>query len=508
MDESSCNKSISLALEGMLEGIQIIDRQWRYVYVNQAAATHGRTEKDLLVGKTLHECYPGFSQSPGFKDLEYVMHFRKPLRVENLFTYPDGRNCWFELHIEPHPEGIMVRSLEITDRKLLEEQLRHSQRLEAIGQLAGGIAHEFNNKLGTMLMYSEMLIDQVKDNPTATEYINYVINAIEQSTTLTKKILAFGRKQVLDLEILNLNQLIKSMSPTLSGFFGEEVQVEYILDKHIENVHIDANQMEQAVLNLCLNARDAMSGPGRIEIETANVNLDEEFVRSHPNVKPGRYVMVAVSDNGHGMDKKTMARIFEPFFTTKERGKGTGLGLSMVHGFVNQSHGHIWAYSEVGLGSVFKIYLPAIGIKTSQETVEKPNVRTSYRGNETILLVEDDNLLRKAYELALTHAGYKVITAADGLKAKEMVLANGTAINLLLTDVVLPKLKGRELASEVVKVRPNIKVIFMSGYTENSIVHNGAIDSNAVLLQKPISIRNLLETVRKVLDGSISKGVI
>lgn len=503
------SEALRLAVDGMLEGIQIISYDWRYLYVNMAAAKQGMSTPDALAGKTMMEAYPGFEKSTGFQDLKYVMDSRNPRRVENQFEYPDtGKKCWFELHIEPHTDGILVRSLDITDRKLLEEQFRHAQRIEAVGQLAGGIAHEFNNKLGTMMMYTEMLMDRLPNDETANEYLNYIMNAVEQSSNLTKKILAFSRKQVLDLEVANLNLLVKQMNPTLINLIGANIQIDHNLDRKIENVKVDADQMEQAILNLCINARDAISGSGKITIETANVELDEEYSKAHPSVKPGKYVMIAISDTGHGMSKETMAKVFEPFFTTKSKDRGTGLGLAMVHGFVHQSNGHIWVYSEVGMGTVFKIYLPAISEIPAYQSEAKPKSVSSYKGNETILLVEDDNLLRKAYDLALSHAGYKVLTASDGLEGKRICLGEGEKINLLLTDVVLPKMKGQELVAEVRKSLPNLKVIFMSGYTENSIVHEGVLETDSILLQKPISIRNLLETVRKVLDGALTKGVI
>lgn len=502
-------KSVQLAIEGLLEGIQIIDRDWRYVYLNRTAAEHGRADRDSLLGRTLLECYPEFDRTPIFQDMKYVMDSRMPLRVENLFTYPDGKSCWFELYLEPYEDhGILIRSVEITDRKRLEEQLRHAQKLEAVGQLAGGIAHEFNNKLGIMLTYTEMTLDLVQGNATAREYLNYIMNAIEHSTTLTKKILAFSRKQVLELEVLNLNLLIKGMNKSLINLIGETIQIEQSLAKNIDSVRIDASEMEQVILNLCLNARDAIEKDGRITIETANVELDEDFARSHANVKPGRYVMLAVSDNGRGMDSETLARIYEPFFTTKTKDNGTGLGLSMVHGFVHQSNGYIWVYSEPGMGTVFKIYLPVVSEIPNYSRPEERNTVTTYKGKETVLLVEDDPLLRRAYELALAHAGYKVLSARDGEEGMRIFDQEREKIQLLLTDVVLPHLKGPELAAQALCEQPGLKVIFMSGHTESSAAQAGLLESGSTLLQKPISIRNLLETVRKVLDGQAVKGVI
>lgn len=503
------DQSVQLAVEGLLEGIQIIDRSWRYVYLNRTAAEHGRADRQTLLGRSLTECYPDIDRTPIFADMKYVMDCRKPLRVENLFSYPDGKSCWFELYIEPYEDdGILIRSVEITDRKRLEEQLRHAQKLEAVGQLAGGIAHEFNNKLGIMLTYTEMTLELCHDNSTAREYLNYILNAIEHSTTLTKKILAFSRKQVLELEVLSLNLLIKGMNKSLINLIGETIQIEQSLAKNIDSVRIDAREMEQVILNLCLNARDAIDRDGKITIETANVELDEDFARSHANVKPGRYVMLAVSDNGRGMDEETLARIYEPFFTTKTKDNGTGLGLSMVHGFVHQSNGHIWVYSEPGMGTVFKIYLPVVSEIPAYDRQEERKPVTTYKGKETVLLVEDDPLLRRAYELALAHAGYKVLAAGDGEEGRQVFEREKDKIQLLLTDVVLPHLKGPELAAKALELRPELKVIFMSGHTENSAAQAGLLDSGSTLLQKPISIRNLLETVRKVLDGQTVKGVI
>lgn len=511
MERLSTEQTIKIAIETMLEGIQIIDREWRYVYVNEAAAGHGRTSKDALVGKTMMECYPGIESTEMFANLQTVLRENRPVRMENEFAYEDGRKCWFEIFAEPSTHGLLIRSIDITERKMLEQQLWHSQKMEAIGLLAGGVAHDFNNKLAIMMAYCEIAREKFQKDLIGKEqviaYFEKMLTATHEATRLTKQLLAFSRKQILDLKVTDLNSLFGDLKGSLSKLLGEDIGIDFDLAPALAPVMVDPNQIEQVILNLCINARDAMPGGGSLGIKTANVELDADYAALHPEVKPGPHVMLSISDTGMGMDKETLTRIFEPFFTTKARGRGTGLGLSSVHGIVKQSRGHIWVYSEPKLGTVFKLYFPRVKGTAAPEATA-PDEKALAQGTEEVLLVEDDTLLREAYEAALKSAGYRVLAAADADEAERLFDGRRESVALLLTDLILPRTGGRDLALKLQKKKPDLKVAFMSGYTENSIVHHGILDTESVLLQKPISLKNLLETTRAVLDGRLKKGLI
>jgi PAS domain S-box-containing protein len=508
VDSRERDNLIKLAIDEMIEGIQIIDSNWRYLYVNQAAAAHGKTTTKALMGKTMMECYPGIEKTGMFEELQQVLKTGQPRRIENEFEYEDQEKSWFELFIEPYSDGILIRSIEISDRKRLEEQLLQSQKMEAIGALAGGIAHDFNNKLAIMMIYCEMASNLLKDKESsANNYVLKTLEAVKQSTRLTRQLLAFSRKQVLNPQVMNLNDFLSNMRESLEKLMGETILLDFELAQDLGQVRLDPAQMDQVVLNLCLNAKDAMPDGGRLLVETLNIDLDEAYVGMHPDVIPGEYVMLAFSDTGKGMEREVLNKIFDPFFTTKGIGKGTGLGLSMVHGIVKQSKGHVWAYSELGLGAVFKIYIPLVKEKVEGKT-RRSQHPISYRGNETILLVEDDGLLREAYEVALKGAGYNVLSASEPIMAIKIFTENEANIHLVLTDLIMPKMNGRALAEKLRKIRPDLKVIYMSGYTENSIVHQGVLDTESILIQKPISIATMLETIRKVLEGLLKKGVL
>lgn len=511
MAKLNAEQTIKIAVEQMLEGIQIIDREWRYTYLNEAAALHGRTGKSSLIGRTMMECYPGIEKTEMFADLEKVMENGTPRRRENEFIFEDGRKCWFEIFIEPSPHGILIRSFDITERKQLQQQLWHSQKMEAVGLLAGGVAHDFNNKLAIMMAYCEITRDRIRngqaDKDQVIASLEKMLSAVQQAASLTRQLLAFSRKQILDLKLVVLNSLFTDLRGSLTKLIGENIRIDFRLAGDLGGTMVDPAQIEQVILNLCLNARDAMPEGGVLQIETKNVELDAEYAALHPEVIPGSYVMLAISDTGNGMDRATQERIFEPFFTTKPRGKGTGLGLSSVHGIVKQSRGHIWVYSEPKLGTVFKTYFPRVKAEQGQ-AFRPPRESPIVGGHEGILLVEDDALLREAYETALRGAGYRVWVAANGEDAEKLFAEHGEGIALLLTDLILPRGSGRALSAKLQARSPGLKTAFMSGYTENSVVHHGILDTESVLMQKPISLKNLLETARGVLDGRLKKGLV
>jgi PAS domain S-box-containing protein len=387
---------------------------------------------------------------------------------------------------------------DITLRRLLEEQLAQAQRMEAVGLLAGGVAHDFNNLLTAIIGHSEIMLLELPPAAPLTENVREVMKAAERGNSLTRQLLAFGRRQILQPWVVNLNSTMADMNKMLQRLIGEDIELVTILDPGLGLVKVDPGQIEQIIMNLALNARDAMPKGGKLTLETANVFLDEHYAQTHLEVKPGLYVMLAVSDNGMGMDSETQARIFEPFFTTKETGHGTGLGLATVYGIVKQSGGHIWLNSEIGKGSTFKIYLPR------EEEVSEPSLRTapvisSLQGEETILVVEDDESLRRVIANLLGRYGYTVLEAGDGDAALAGVAGREGSIHLLLTDVVMPRISGRELAESLARLHPETKVLYMSGYTDNAIVHHGVLDAGLHFIHKPFKILHLLQKVREVL---------
>jgi PAS domain S-box-containing protein len=385
---------------------------------------------------------------------------------------------------------------DFTDQKGLEKQLRQSQKMEAIGQLSGGIAHDFNNLLSVIIGYSEVIQESLPPNDPLQRKCEQIKNAGQSAASLTRQLLAFSRQQVLEPEILDLNAIVRNVEKMLRRLIGEDIDFGTSLEPALANIKADQGQIEQVILNLVVNARDAMPHGGRLRIETANVHLDDAYARLHPPQQAGPYVSLTVSDTGIGMDAETQAHIFEPFFTTKEVGKGTGLGLSTVYGVVRQSGGHIWVYSELGHGTTFRIYLPLTGQAIHVEKSSLSPVE-SLRGTETILLVEDAEPLRELTRGLLVDNGYTVLEAGHPEQAFEIARKSNGPIHLLLTDMVMPGMNGRALADKLVSIRPDMRVVFMSGYTPFS--HSGLIDSEIILLPKPFTRDTLLRKLHEVL---------
>jgi PAS domain S-box-containing protein len=389
--------------------------------------------------------------------------------------------------------------MDITERKRLETQLTRAQRMEAVGILAGGIAHDFNNLLTAIMGYGELMKMDLEKNDPHYHYTEEILKTCTRGSTLTHQLLAFSRKQILQPTVLSVNSLVSGMERLLRRLIGEDVELITNIDEDLGAVKADKGQIEQIIMNLAVNARDAMPHGGKLTLETANVFLDESYGRSHLEVKPGPYVMLAVSDNGEGMDAATQAHIFEPFFTTKTLGQGTGLGLATVYGIVKQSGGHIWVYSEPGQGTTFKIYLPQVEEALSP-TETKTGAIAELKGKETILVVEDDSTLREVISQGLKKFGYGVITAANGGEALLISEKRKEPIHLLLTDVVLPQMGGRELAERLSSSLPGLKVLYMSGYTENAIVNNGILREDVGFLQKPFKVNVMVQKIREVLE--------
>ena len=403
--------------------------------------------------------------------------------------------------------GIRSMIEDITERRRAEEALRKSeeqlrqwQRVEAIGRLAGGVAHDFNNLLMTIKGCSELLLGELDSGDSRREEVEEIRKAAERATALTRQLLAFGRRQVLQPQVLDLNEVVANMDRMLQRLIGEDIQLLTVLDPELWPVKVDPGQIEQVIMNLAVNARDAMRGGGKLTIETANLVLDENYARRHVSVKPGPCVMLAVTDNGCGMDKETQSHLFEPFFTTKAKGEGTGLGLSTVYGIVKQSGGNIWAYSESGLGTTFKIYLPRV-----EETVKryKPKLAPTVApgGSETILLVEDEEAVRAIVSKILQNKGYTVLEAHHGHEALRICKDHQGPIHLMVTDVIMPHMSGSELAERLTSLRPELRVLFMSGYPDNAIVHHGVLGAGTSFLQKPFTLSALEGKVRDLLDA-------
>ena len=395
---------------------------------------------------------------------------------------------------------IEVFAEDVTERRVLERQLRMAQKMEAVGRLSGGIAHDFNNLLGVIIGYIQVMKRSLVPGNSSYEYAEEIEKASQRAVSLTRQLLAFSRQQVLEPIILNLNTLVSDMEKMLPRLIGEDIQLNLLLDPAIGQVKADPGQIEQVVMNLAVNSRDAMPDGGKLTIQTANAELDAAFVREHAGSIPGQYVMLAVTDTGTGMDPETQAQIFEPFFTTKDRDKGTGLGLATVYGVVKQSSGYIAVDSEKGKGASFKIYLPRIEqpVATQSETNQAP---LTVRGCETILLVEDAEPLRKLAHMFLRDNGYQVLTAADGAEALQVAAQNAGPIHLLLTDVVMPGINGRVLAEQLAPLHPAMKVLYMSGYTDSFIAGHGVLEEGLHLLHKPFTEEALMRKVRELLDA-------
>ena len=466
----------------------------------------GHTSTEELVGRHIFGLYAENDQWFGLADfLRSAAPFKgltaewkrkdqttTVVRVSGRSVANNGEGLVFELFAE-----------DVTEHRALEHQLRQSQKMEAVGRLAGGIAHDFNNLLMVILGYSEFLLERLGAEPHLRGPAQEIASAAERASSLTRQLLAFSRKQMLAPRIVNLNDVATENIKMLTRMIGEDIDLVMVPGPSLWSVKADAGQIDQVIMNLAVNARDAMPSGGKLTIETSNVTLDEDYARFHAPLRPGEYVMIAISDTGAGMDGETQSHIFEPFFTTKGP-KGTGLGLSTVYGIIKQSGGYIWVYSEVAKGTTFKIYLPRVA--ASGEPATQVAAPVDYRkvepGTETILLVEDEANLRYLARQYLEKQGYRVIEAADGAVAMQIAVAHEATIHLLLTDVIMPGMNGRELAQRISEIRPNVKILYMSGYTENVIGHNGMLDAGVRLLQKPFNLRDLKSKVREVLDAT------
>jgi len=425
--------------------------------------------------------------------------------VEATWKRRDGRLLTVQLSVRAvrHAAGrvdyyeTFVR--DVTDQRRLQQQVLQSQKMEAVGRLAGGVAHDFNNLLTVITSYSDLLLEDLAPGDAKRDDLEQVRKAADGAAALTRQLLAFSRQQVVEPRVVSLNTVVEGLQKILRRVIGEDIEVTIALAPDLESVRADVGQLEQVLMNLVVNARDAMPTGGRLTVETANVEHDPEYARDREAAAVRRFAMLAVTDTGCGMDEATKARIFEPFFTTKETGKGTGLGLATVYGIVKQAGGFIWVYSEPGQGTSFKIYLPAVDATAERTTAAATT--PAPRGTETVLLVEDAAAVRAVTKQMLERQGYTVLEAPDGEAGLRLAQRHRGVIHLLLTDVVMPRVGGRELAEQLARLRPDVKVLYASGYTDDSVVRHGILESGTAYLQKPFSPESLARKVRDVLDA-------
>ena len=436
--------------------------------------------------------------------IKEIKKLKKPVVVEHLHRDQDGNELTYEIYGYPifddngEVAQVIEYNMDITEKKNLESQLLQSQKLEALGSLTGGVAHDFNNYLTTIIGYSQLGMLRVPEEDPLHSRLMAIYNAAHKASGLTQQLLAFSRKQIMELKVLNLNDLIRNMVKMMGRLVGENIEKKEVLRDSIGTIKADPGQVEQIIMNLAVNARDAMPDGGSLFFETDSIVLDATYCHKHPEVSPGPYVVFSVTDTGHGMTPEVIKKIFDPFFTTKKRGEGTGLGLSTVYGIVKQLKGQIFVYSELGRGTTIKIYFPEF--KENAESLKIKDAPTILGGTETILIVDDEPSIRNVVNDILLSYGYEILVAANGEEALEIAKNSSNKIDLLLTDVIMPGMNGRELAERVTAINPKIAVLFMSGYTDNIITHQGVLKPGTMMINKPLVPNILAKKIRDILD--------
>ena len=497
---------LSAVIEQTSESVVITDGEGNIQYVNPAfekITGYGRSE---AIGRNPRLLKSG-KQSPAFyRELWQTISSRQVWHGRLVNKKKDGSLFTEEATITPIRDNLgrvvnyVAVKRDVTRELQLEEQYRQAQKMEAIGLLAGGIAHDFNNLLTAINGFAELLQFQLPVDSPQQELVEKIFKGGQRAADLVRQLLAFSRNQIIEPKTLNLNTTLKAFEKMLGRFIGEHIQLETVLASELWFVIADPSQIEQIFLNLVVNARDAMPDGGQLTIETANVVLvDADETAIHLEVDPGEYVMVAISDTGIGMSEEVQARIFEPFFTTKEMGKGTGLGLATVYGIVKQNNGSIWVYSEEGQGTTFKIYLPR-AVEAADSPPEQSWTQALPRGSETILLVEDEPMICELVAEMLRKQGYQVLEAGDGFEALRLAQELDGTLNLLVTDVIMPGMNGKDLADKLKESRPNLKVLFISGYSDDMIARHGVLEPGVALIEKPFDSNSLAHKVRQVLE--------
>jgi PAS domain S-box-containing protein len=500
------NRYLDEIIDSIADPLFVKDRQHRWVLLNTAFCEFVRRSRDELVGRSDYDLFPRSQADAFWTQDELVFGSGEECIAEEEMTDADGVvhttvTKKIRYTDEAGEQRIVGIFRDVTEQKKLEAQLRQAQKMESVGLLAGGIAHDFNNVLTPILGNAELLLSELGPGR-QTELARQIRLAADRASELTRQLLAFGRKQILELTTLDIAEVVARFEPMLRRTIREDIGIEIVMAPDLGAVRADRGQIEQILLNLAINGQDAMPRGGTLAIEAQNAELDEAYLTEHPEVRPGPYVMIAVSDTGTGMDRVTQDRLFEPFFTTKERGKGTGLGLSMVYGIVKQHGGSISVYSELGRGSTFRIYLPRLQQATGTTRVEQRPHRTGtpVRGGQTILVVEDNGMVRTTASDMLRRLGFLVLEAGSPEECFRVAETHAGPIDLLLTDVILQTSNGKEVFQRLRSARPSLKVLYMSGYTSNVIVHHGVVDEGVHFISKPLSFQLLSQKVREVLD--------
>jgi PAS domain S-box-containing protein len=507
-DRQAGEARLGVMIENMPAVLWTTDKDLRFTSSVGAGLKAIGLRTNQAVGKSLLEYFR--TEDPDFAP---IAAHRQALAGESITYEMEWEKRIFESHVQPLRSnegeivGVVGVALDITDRQHLLDQLRQSQKMQAVGELAGGVAHDFNNLLMVVKGHAEMLLDRLPETSTVRRSVEQIQSASDRAAGLTRQLLAFSRRQVLQPRVLDLNEVVSGMIQMVSRLIGADIELSFLPSLTLGCVKADPSQMEQVVLNLVVNARDAMPDGGQLTIETSDIDLDRSYAAKHPGgLEPGPYVMLTVTDTGCGMEAETRARIFEPFFTTKAQGKGTGLGLATVYGVVKQSGGFIWVYSEVGHGTTFKVYLPKVSAKIEKAFADQIQSGPA-PGTETILFVEDEESVRELVRDYLGTIGYRVLQAVDGVQALEVAAAHKGPIHMLITDVVMPRLSGRELASRLVAERRDLKVLFISGYTDDSVFRHGVLEGGVAFLQKPFNLKALAKKIREVVEGQPATAV-
>ncbi|MBZ5553239.1 MAG: response regulator [Acidobacteriia bacterium] len=498
---------LQLILDNIPQRVFWKDKNLSYLGSNKAFLKDSGFETvESIVGKSDFDMgWSVSAEAHRVDDRQVMLSNTAKINFEEPLKLADGSSFWLRTSKIPLRDrdgqviGVLGTCEDITEQKRLEDQLRQAQKMEAVGRLAGGVAHDFNNLLTAISGYSELLLMKLDKSDPLRRNAEEIRKAGERAASLTRQLLAFSRRQVVQPEVLDLNHVIADMEKMLHRLIGEDIDLVFVAGKDLERVKADPGQMHQVIMNLSVNSRDAMPHGGKLILETHNVELDEHFVQKYAAAKPGPYVMLAVTDSGSGMTAEVQSHLFEPFYTTKEVGKGTGLGLSTVYGIVEQNEGFITVYSEMGHGTTIKVYLPCAAEEV-QDQKAALGQREVLGGSETVLLVEDEEGVRALAREILTMGGYKVLEAADGEAAIQMFDARKDSIGLVITDLVMPKMSGHELAQHISSLRPEVKILFVSGYTPEAIARKGILDPETMFLQKPFTPKSLARKVREVLD--------